>query len=438
MTGREAALKALAAGRRNGAWSEVFLKNLMRDEGLSVRESHLAYSICMGVLQNRTLCAYVIDSLSTVPLRKMQPMVADILLLSVYQLLFMDRIPPHAAVSEGVALCKKYGGTRAAGLVNAVLRRAAEKGKTLLRIPETDVRRSSILYSHPQWLVDAYTQRLGSAGCESLLKASNAPCGTDLQVNTLKTDAAAALAELEMENVGARPHPWLPDCLCADDFGDITELSAFKNGHIYVQDAAARLAVCAADPKPGMTVIDGCAAPGGKSFSAAVAMKNEGRILSCDLHEKKLALIVSGAARLGITIIDTLAADGRVPVPELAASADVVIADVPCSGLGVIRKKPDIRWKDPQALEALPEIQLAIVKNLSAYVRPGGVLVYSTCTVLRRENEDVVRAFLQTAPFDLQPLSLPGGIAAPEGMLTLWPHVHGTDGFFICRMRRRA
>ena len=436
MTGREAALKALAAARKSGAWSEIYLKNLMQDGVLTGREAGLAYRICMGVLQNKTLCAYLIDSVSTIRLEKMQPMVADILLLSAYQLLLMDRIPPHAAVSEGVELCKKYGGARASGLVNAVLRRiAAMRGKPF-EIRETGAKRLSILYSHPQWLVEMYMQRLGEDGCAALLAASNAPCPADLQVNTLKADTAAVQQALAAQGVDTCVHPWLPDCLCAVDFGNLTELSAFQNGQIYVQDAAARLAIRAAALRPGMRVIDGCAAPGGKSFSAAVDMRNTGHILSCDLHGKKLGQIASGAQRLGITIIETRAADGRVPASELVNTADAVLADVPCSGLGVIRKKPDIRWKDPVPLQALPDIQLAILKNLSTYVKPGGTLLYSTCTVLQRENEDVVRAFLSDAPFETVPLNLPGGISAPDGMVTLWPHIHGTDGFFICKLRR--
>jgi 16S rRNA (cytosine967-C5)-methyltransferase len=438
MTGREAALKALAAARKNGAWSDIYLDHLARSGVLSGKEVRLAYRICLGVLQNRTLCIYVIDRVSSVPFRKMQPLVADVLLVSVYQLLFMDRIPSHAAVSEGVELCKKYNGTRAAGLVNAVLRRVAEQGVELLQVQAQGVQRLSLLYSHPLWLVDLYTKRLGLEGCEALLSASNTPCCTDLQVNTLKTDATAELDALLAEHVAVSAHPWLRNCLCAEDIGNIAELSAFKNGHIYVQDAAARLAVCAADLKPGMMVIDGCAAPGGKSFAAAIDMKDQGHIISCDLHAKKLPQIVSGAARLGIKCIETCAVDGRTPVSEWTQKADAVLADVPCSGLGVIRKKPDIRWKDPKPLEALPAIQLAILKNLSAYVKPGGTLLYSTCTVLQRENEDVVLAFLKTAPFDLQPFVLPGGFQAPDGMITLWPHIHGTDGFFICRMRRRG
>lgn len=176
MTGREAALKALAAARKSGAWSEIYLKNLMQDGVLTGREAGLAYRICMGVLQNKTLCAYLIDSVSTIRLEKMQPMVADILLLSAYQLLLMDRIPPHAAVSEGVELCKKYGGARASGLVNAVLRRiAAMRGKPF-EIRETGAKRLSILYSHPQWLVEMYMQRLGEDGCAALLAASGL-CG---------------------------------------------------------------------------------------------------------------------------------------------------------------------------------------------------------------------------------------------------------------------
>ena len=205
-----------------------------------------------------------------------------------------------------------------------------------------------------------------------------------------------------------------------------------------MQDAAARLAAIAAGPKPGDRVLDVCAAPGGKSFAMAMQMENRGDILSCDIHPHKLKLIENGAARLGITIIRTALADGRERHAGWVEQADVVLADVPCSGLGIIRKKPDIRWKDPAQLAQLPAVQLSILNNVSAYVRPGGVLVYATCTVLPEENGGVVSAFLDVHPdFAKEEFTLPG-IGSCPGDVTLWPQRTGTDGFYICRMRRRG
>ncbi|MDO4815398.1 MAG: methyltransferase domain-containing protein, partial [Bacillota bacterium] len=205
-------------------------------------------------------------------------------------------------------------------------------------------------------------------------------------------------------------------------------------GLFYVQDPAARCAVSVAELKPGMKVLDACAAPGGKSFAAAIDMHNTGSIISCDLHEKKLSLINSGAERLGIDIVCTEAADARKERKELF---DAIITDVPCSGLGVIRKKPEIRYKNPEELENLPEIQLAILENLTQNLNVGGVMIYSTCTVLKRENEDVVNAFLsENDSYIAEEFSLPNGTTAANGMYTFWPNIDETDGFFVCKLRR--
>ena len=210
----------------------------------------------------------------------------------------------------------------------------------------------------------------------------------------------------------------------------------FRSGCFYVQDAAAKIAVLAAAPQRGMRILDVCAAPGGKTFAAAIA-SGGAEIIACDLHEKKLQRIRVGAERLGLDDITTMAMDARTHRPEFAERFDLVITDVPCSGLGVIRKKPDIRYKDPGALAALPEVQLAILRNVSAYVKPGGTLLYSTCTVLPEENGGIVKAFLEEKhEFRIEDFALPGGSRSSGGMLQLWPQRHGTDGFFIAKMRK--
>ena len=261
---------------------------------------------------------------------------------------------------------------------------------------------------------------------------------TCIQTNPLKTTPEELAQELRDAGVSVQPHPWLAGCFEITGTGDLERLPAFAEGHCTVQDAAARLAAMAAAPVPGDRVLDVCAAPGGKSFAMAMEMGNRGDILSCDIHPHKLKLIENGAARLGITIVRTALADGRERHAAWVEQADVVLADVPCSGLGIIRKKPDIRWKDPAALAALPAIQRAILGNAAAYVRPGGVLVYSTCTVLPEENGGVVTDFLSGHPeFVKEDFDLPG-IGSCSGDATLWPQRTRTDGFYICRMRRRV
>ena len=258
-----------------------------------------------------------------------------------------------------------------------------------------------------------------------------------LQVNTLKTTPDALAASLRADGIETQLHPWLPDALLCRG-GNLAAARAFADGWFYVQDAAAHCAALAAGVRPGMRVLDACAAPGGKSFAAAVQMYDQGCMISCDIHENKWKRIRAGAERLGLTCISTRTMDARRPDADLIGAMDVVLADVPCSGLGVIRKKPEIRFKDPAELARLPAIQRDILTGLAPCVKPGGVLVYSTCTVLARENEDVVRDFLHTHPeFSAEAFSLPlPGADTADGMFTFWPQEHGTDGFFVCKLRR--
>ena len=247
------------------------------------------------------------------------------------------------------------------------------------------------------------------------------------------------LAErLNREHVSARPHEWMPDCLVLSGTGSLEQLPAFREGLFYVQDPAAKLSVlCAGLPETGGNALDCCAAPGGKSFAAAIAMGGKGSIVSCDIYPHKTALIENGAARLGLTNITARQQDASQVVPEWVGAMDTVIADVPCSGLGIIRKKPDIRYHEPSA--ELPALQRAILAQQAEYVRPGGVLLYSTCTILRRENEAVAEDFLHTHP-DFVPENAPwpeGSGIAPGAMVTLLPGQHETDGFFICKFRRK-
>ena len=234
-------------------------------------------------------------------------------------------------------------------------------------------------------------------------------------------------------------HPWLPDCLVLTGTGDLTQGRAWQTGMFYPQDPAARLAVLAAGLLPGNKVLDACAAPGGKSFAAAMTMGDQGELYACDLHAHKKALIEAGAARLGLGSITAQVLDARKPRKGWEGTFDTVLADVPCSGLGVIRKKPEIRYKPQEELAGLPALQGEILDNVAHYVKPGGVLLYSTCTLRPQENEAVVRAFLAShGGFSLEGFRLPGPMGEqPEGVCTLWPQRLGTDGFFLAKFRRR-
>ena len=434
MTAREAALRALVACEQQGAWSDGFLKKILRTAGLDSRDAALTTRLCFGVLQNRLLLDYYLGKLSTVKLEKMEPAVCNALRLGAYQVLFLDRVPDHAAVSEAVDLARKGSkNPRSAGLVNGVLRSLVRQ-KDSLEPPEDP----AVRYSHPQWLADLFTRRLGREEAAALMAANNGEPPTCAQVNTTRATVEEVTDSLRAEGVEVQPHPWLPNCLLLSHTGSLEELTAFREGLFYIQDAAAKLAVLAADPREGMDVLDACAAPGGKSFAAAIAMGGKGKVVSCDIHPHKMDLIRAGAQRLGLDCITAEVLDGRECKEEFLDGFDLVLADVPCSGLGIIRKKPDIRYKDPKPLEGLPRVQKAILDNVCRYVRPGGVLLYATCTLLERENEDVVRAFLDKhKDFTLERFQVPGDFeGAREGMVTCWPHRHGTDGFFFAKLRR--
>lgn len=435
-TARDVALRALVACERQGAWSDGFLKKEIGNAGLDGRDAALATRLCFGVQQNRMLLDFWLSNLSKIPLAKMEPAVRSILRLGAYQILFLDRVPDHAAVNQAVEQARKNSrNPRSAGLVNGILRSLIRQKSELPQPPDLSTR-----YSHPQWLVEAFSRRLPPEEVEDLLRADNSEPPTCIQINTCKVEVPVAVEALRQEGMTVSPHPWLPDCLLLQGTGNLEQSAAFQRGWFYVQDAAAKLAVLAADPRPGMEVLDACAAPGGKSFAAAIAMGNQGRVISCDIHPHKQILLQRGAERLGLPIIQPEVLDGKDCKEDFLNRFDLVIADVPCSGLGIIRKKPDIRYKDPEPLAGLPKVQSAILENVSRYVRPGGVLLYATCTLLERENEEIMAAFLEKRKdFTSEKFQVPGpfGLCA-DGMLTCWPHRHGTDGFFFAKLRRRV
>ena len=438
-TAREAALSAYCSYRRNGADPGEKLAALVSD--MPARDVALAKRVLTGMIQNTALIDYYIDCFSSIKPKKIEPLVLDILRLSVYQLVFMSRIPHNAAVDEGVKIASRNANPRAAGFVNAVLRGiagAAERHEMPPVAGDGDESVLSVKYSHPQWIVREFCESFGADGAEALLRANNADdVPVTAQVNTLLTDADEAVRALEADGVTVRRHGWLDDCLDMSGTGDVTRLDAFKRGYIYIQDAAARLAAYAAGPEPGMFVIDGCAAPGGKSFASAIMMGNKGRIAAFDLTAEKLRRIDGGARRLKLGIIEAVHRDAGARNGDYRGGADIVIADVPCSGMGVIRKKPEIRYKSERSLDGLPEIQKRLLQSLSAYVKPGGVLLYSTCSLLTRENREVVDWFLENnSEFNKETFTMPHIGEIKDGCCTLLPHIHGTDGFFICRMRR--
>ena len=435
---RETALRVLISCRTNGAWADAALQAQLRRDGIAGLDAALCSRLVYGVLQNQLLLDHYIGAFCCQRPDHLQPPLLDILRLGAYQILYLDKVPDRAAVSESVELAKHFKRGQAAGLVNAVLRKLAQNKNDLPPIPDRDeIRYLSIRYSHPRWLVKRLLPALGRDETEAFLAANNSVAPLTVQVNPLKTSAETLLTELREAGVTARPHAWVPGCLELSGTGDLTALPAFREGRFLVQDPAARLVSLAAGIAPGQRVLDVCAAPGGKSFSAAFAMENQGSVTACDLHENKLVRIRQGAERLGVTCVETAAADGRNFRPEWQEAFDTVLVDAPCSGLGIIRKKPDVRYKKADDLFALPVIQSAILENAARYVKPGGILLYSTCTILPEENEQITDAFLaEHSDFARETASLPAPIGKVEGQLTFWPQRPRPDGSYICRMTR--
>lgn len=433
-TAREAALKALAAYRVDNTWSEKGLDRVIGQGNLSARDASLAARLFYGVLENRNCCDWYLQRYVKGSLKKLHPMVLDALRIGVYQIKFMDRIPQSAAVNESVELVKRYS-KGAAGLANAVLRKISQ-GK---EVPErndfaSEFEYLSVKYGHPIKLVEKFSEIFG-ADTEKLLQANNTRPPVSVQTNTCKASACEVEQELISEGISVSEGAIENSFLC---WGNVAQTKTFLSGKVMIQDTAARLSVMASGVKKGDTVIDVCAAPGGKSFAAADMMCDDGSILACDIYPQKVKEVQNEIVRLGFSSVRAICHDAKVYDEKLKDCADVVIADVPCSGMGVIRKKPEIRYKSLEECKQLPKLQLDILDTVAKYVKPKGTLLYSTCTIFPEENEFVIEEFLKRHPdFETSDFSLPLS-DSKGGMLTLLPHVHGTDGFFICKMVRKA
>ena len=422
---RWVALSVLGKIQKDKAYGNIALDNALKTAQLEPKDRAFAARLVYGVLQNRLLLEYYIAHFSSVKLKKIHHSVLNILLIAAYSILMLDKIPDSAAVNQAVLQTKKAN-PKSAGFVNAVLRKLAQEKANLPEITGEPDRVLSIKYSHPLPLVQLLISDLGFEQTELFLNENNQIPPTVFRVNTLKT------TQDELLKLLPEGRDLMENCI------SITGADLVKGGFfdkLLICDTASQLAVMAADPRPGQLVLDCCAAPGGKSLMTAVLTQNRAQITGCDLHENKLGLIGQSAKRLGANIT-TRQMDATQFCPEFEDKFDLVIADVPCSGLGVIRKKPDIRYKDIDDFGRFSQISAQILDNVSRYVKKGGRLLFSTCTVLSAENEKTLLNFLERhGEFALKPFELP--IAGKtEGYITLMPQKNGTDGFFIGLMER--
>ncbi len=428
---RQLAFRSLMSCEVNARYTNLELNTVISRTTLTPHERAFYTALLYGVTERRRTLDYQIYKLYKRPIDKLSVEVATLLRLGLYQLIYMNSIPEHAAVASTVDMAKTCLNPGACGLINAILRQAQRElrrddGSYGLITPDKSrdiCGHLSITYSVPRYLCKTWCRAYGAERAEEMMMALGAPASTVLRVNTLKTTREALMAELETNGIKASPSALTDDGIILSDGCAVSELDALADGRCFVQDDASALCVSALEPRPGETVMDLCAAPGGKSFGCAIAMRNEGRLLSFDVHDSKLSLIRDGAKRLGIDILSAECADASLPRTELFGLADRVLCDVPCSGFGTIAKKPDLRNKSAESIRDLPSLQLKILENGARYVKKGGILVYSTCTLMPSENEDNISAFFALHP-EHELLS----------RQTLFPG-NGTDGFFIAKLR---
>lgn len=393
MNARQTAAAALLAVEREGSYSNLVLEPWFRREGLSPQDRAFCSALFYGVLERRIALDWVLDRYSRAPVRELEPEVRAALRLGALQLTGFPSVPPSAAVSESVETVKALGKGRAAGLVNGVLRAMVRKN-CAAPPPKDRLTALSVEYSVPAPLIQMWRKSYGHDTALEILGGTGGPAPVFARVNTVRTTAEALRERLAAEGIAGEEVPGVAGALRLLDPGPVGEIPAFREGLFHIQDISSQLCVAALDPRPGMEVLDLCAAPGGKTFTLAQRMEDRGRVLARELHPHRLALVAEGAARLGLSSVETQAGDALVLDPGLEGRFDRVLCDVPCSGLGTLRRKPEIRYKPLDSLDGLPDMQYNILWNASHYLKKGGRMVYSTCTLNPAENEAVVERFL--------------------------------------------
>ncbi|TZE83410.1 16S rRNA (cytosine(967)-C(5))-methyltransferase RsmB [Calorimonas adulescens] len=408
------------------------------------RDRRLALEIAYGVIERKNTLDYILEQYLSRAIDEVDIVVINILRMGLYQIIYLDRIPPSAAVNESVNLAKKYSNAGAARMVNAVLRNFLRNGRFYKLPPKDDrVKYLSIVYSHPEWVVKRWLDEFGYEFTIDLLEADNKRLPIAIRANTLKMEPKFLINKLKNEGIEAERGNYLDEAIIIKKFNRLENLQSYKEGLFYIQDEASMLVSHVLNPREGEFIVDVCSAPGGKTTHIAELMKNKGHIIARDVHKHKLKIVNENAERLGIKIIETQLYDATTVDENLIEKADRVLVDAPCSGLGTIRHRPDIRWnKHISDIHKISALQKIILRNASQYVKKGGILVYSTCTIEKEENIDVINDFLEkNSDFRLIDFNdlLPSNLMLRDsgtGYITLYPSLNQTDGFFIAKMSR--
>lgn len=400
---------------QNGSYSNITLNSVFSKYEVDERDKKLTSALYYGVLDRKITVDYILKKFIKTPIKKISPYTLAVLRCGIYQICFMDKIPESAAVNESVNLIKNSSEKRNAGFVNAVLRNVIRNG---YKLPDDkSISSMSVIFSCPEWIIKSFTDDYGKENAEKILEYSLKPAYLSLRVNSIKTDCDTVASEFRLKGINCKKGD-LENSLTVDEGFDFSRNELYKNGLFYAQDTASQTAVKALNPTPGSRVLDICAAPGGKTFTMAQYMENRGEIVACDLYQSRVKLIADGAKRLGINIISAKQNNAEV-FDEKLGQFDFILCDVPCSGLGVLRRKPEIKYKPVTDLTELVGIQYKILTNAVRYLKKGGKILYSTCTLHREENENLVNRFLK---------EYNNFYRLDEH--TFFPHIDGTDGFY--------
>lgn len=439
MNSREIAYKVLLDIEKNKNYSNMAINKHFKDVKLSNQDRGLATEIIYGVIENKYYIDYMIDKLSKVKTNKMEIYVKTLLRMGIYQIMFLNSISDYAAVNETVNLAKKKN-SKVSGFINGILRNVIRQKETIGEIKiKDDIDYLAVKYSYDKWMIRNWMIHFGKDFTKELLEANGQRPSIYLRTNTLKITRDELIEKLEQQNVKASKVHVVDEAIKVENLKDIENNVLYKEGLFTIQDISSMLVGKVMNPKEKSLVLDVCSAPGGKTTHIATLMKNTGQVVSRDIYEHKLKLIKASSKRLNLTNVDVQEFDGLSLDKDSIGKFDYVLADVPCSGLGIIRRKPEIKYKEKEEFRDLPPIQKKILENASKYVKKGGTLIYSTCTIQDNENIDVINEFLQKnknfelAPIDEVKVDLDN---QEKGYMKIYPNVHEMDGFFISKLIR--